>query len=247
MTSSEGAKQGIILIVEGKIDRIALEGYLESVFPTCVIKTYVYGGDLTCGIDGDRNEIEPDKEVNRIAQEVMHRNGWQTHDVIKVVQITDTDGAYVDDSYVIKDTKIADKTLCTEKALLSKNPKGTIKRNRYKRKYTLELQQQSELRQMNISYELYYMSTNLEHVIRGDCCRYTPQEKSVFAREFRSECFKDDEYASRTFFDDELADKTFEESWSFIMSNGHALGKHTNLGLLSARSGSGRSAQDHQS
>lgn len=231
------AKPAIVLIVEGPSDQTALEGYLECVFPNCRIGTHVYHGDPTTGMDRNDEKIpnfDPRNEVESGVIKVLLENGWKPQDVTKVIQITDTDGAYVEDSYVEEDKDIEGKTLCTDEALLSKNPTKTKTRNRYKRCYTLELLSRSKLRNYgwNIDYELYYMSTNLEHVTQGSNQYFTDFEKNDMAQEFRDRCFEDENYASKLFSDLSLTGKTLAESWDFILSDGHSLKRHTNLGLL---------------
>jgi len=230
-------RKGIVLIVEGTSDQTILEGYLECVFPNCVVETSVFHGDLTCGLDENKKMIrdyDPKRVVESIVLKALMKNGWRPQDVRRVIHITDTDGAYVDNSYIEEDQTIEGKMLCTDSALLSKNPAATRIRNRFKRRYTLELLKHSKLQNYgwDINYELYYMSTNLEHVTQGSCSIYSMEEKNNLAIEVRNRCFEDGDYALRLFSDQSLEGKTIDESWSFIMSDGRSLERHTNLGLL---------------
>lgn len=230
-------RKGIVLIVEGPSDQTVLEGYLECVFPNCVVETSVFRGDLTCGLDKNKKRIRdynPKKVVEGIVLKALMKNGWQPQDVKGVIHVTDTDGAYVDDSYVQEDQTIECKMLCTDRALLSKNPAATKMRNHFKRRYTLELLRHSKLQNYgwDIDYELYYMSTNLEHVTQGSYHPFSMEEKNNLAIELRNRCFEDGDYALRLFSDQSLEGKTLDGSWDFIMSDAHSLERHTNLGLL---------------
>ncbi len=238
MSTRGRAKRGIILIVEGTSDQTALEGYLECLFPECTVKTYVVRGDVTNGVGKDGKKIKdynPLKEIEIIALKVMSENGWKPQDVKEVIHVTDTDGAYIDESYVKEDLTICTKMVCTPDALLSQKPIDTITRNRHKRSYTIELLSHRTLLQKykwNIPYSLYYMSTNLEHVTQGDNRAYTLQEKNDLAQEFRNHCFADEGEIRKIFHDSSLEGKSHEESWDFILASKHSLERHTNLGLL---------------
>ena len=239
MMSKRKGKDGIILIVEGTSDQTALEGYIESVFPDCRIMTGVVGFDPTSGLDENKKPIpnySPKKEAARVALQVMVLNGWGPDNVKTIIQVTDTDGAYVDESYVVEDATIEGKYLCTEGKLLSKEPNKIIFRNKCKKRYTLELLGQSRLREngWDIDYRLFFMSTNLEHVTQGISKRLSLAKKNDLAQKLRNRCFEDSGYASQLFASQALSGKTFDQSWNYIMSDGHSLERQTNLGLLSA-------------
>lgn len=84
---------------------------------------------------------------------------------------------------------------------------------------------------LEIPYNVYFMSCNLEHVLH-DRINCTYKEKRLLAEQF------DDRYVD--FVDDfkrfiEASSfsvgSSYEESWELIRSDGESLRRHTNLGL----------------
>ena len=117
-------------------------------------------GDITT-----RLGIEPHNIVSRLGDEVKayaKSNHYKATDFKQIVHIVDMDAAYLSEDKIIVDSK--DTTIVYEDDGIHTNDKNkVISRNEHKVRNLSRLRTLSSI--WNISYKVYYMSCNLDHVL----------------------------------------------------------------------------------
>ena len=83
----------------------------------------------------------------------------------------------------------------------------------------------------NIPYHIYYMSSNLDHVLYNKL-NSTDDEKENDANDFAIK-YKDDLNGFKAFIQDSdfSVNQDFIDSWNYIKQEKHSLERHTNFGL----------------
>lgn len=147
-------------------------------------------------------------------------------DYKEIIQVSDMDGAFVPDSAIVED-KNAYKPIYSEKEIHTNHPEGIIKKNAQKRENMNRLITTSVIG--NIPYHIYYMSSNLDHVLYNKL-NSTDVEKESDANDF-AEKYKDDLIGFKSFIreSDFSVNKDFTDSWDYIKQEKHSLERHTNF------------------
>ena len=222
-------KRGIILfIVEGPSDETALAKGLEDVLGSQNVKVRVMHCDITT--DKDSNSQTLRKRVGDIVKSYITRYGFKSSDIIKVVQITDTDGVYIQDQFVVEDSKIED-TIYTVDEIQTPRRDDIIKRNSRKRE-NLRILIQTKTILGKIPYQILYFSSSLEHVLHNTL-NATNAEKKALAEKFRLEycsgIFNFSDFFTST--DISVHSKGYLDSWNFIYKDRNSLCRWTNFAL----------------
>lgn len=216
----------MFVIVEGPSDEDALGLFFTKFYNENEVYVKVLHRDITT----DR-EVNPQNVRNKVNEEVKEWasvNRIEKSDFQEIIHIVDTDGAYVENTQVIEDMSKG-KTFYTETEILTSNKKGIEKRNERK---TNNLNKLSVLNKVGgISYHVYYMSCNLDHVLHNKL-NSTDEEKEKDAHSFAKK-YKDDLPAFIKFISesDFAVSDSYPESWKYIKVANHSLERHTNLGL----------------
>ena len=98
----KNTKKVILIIVEGISDKFALEGIIKTILGTHsdTVEIVTYDSDLltnTHCLNAIKEKVEKEISINHL----------YTSDIVKIAQISDVDGCYIDDSKIIpSDTKI---------------------------------------------------------------------------------------------------------------------------------------------
>ncbi len=154
--------------------------------------------------------------------------GIQKKNIVQIIHIVDTDGAYIDDSDIKEDSQ-ALHPIYTEENIRSRSPDAISKRNRQKRGCIDKLQSTMEL--WKIPYRVYYMSCNLDHVLYGSG-NLNRKDKLIKAFSFAKR-YSDNLDEFLEFINSPVikVSDDYTESWNYIRKGRHSLSRCSNLSL----------------
>ena len=94
-------KKIMLFIVEGPTDETALSTVLSRIFSSDTVRFQVVHGDVLT-----QDFVGPDKMVAAVNEQIKRFRGniYRPGDFCKVVHLTDTDGAFIPESAVVKET-----------------------------------------------------------------------------------------------------------------------------------------------
>lgn len=187
-------------------------------------------GDITA--DETINKQNVQAEIYKYVKSYMNINKVKKSDIWQIVQVFDMDGAYVDDSRIVKgDTR---EFFYTENEISCKDPEKILLRNAHKKElmdYLLSLQ---EIK--GISYEGYYMSCNLDHALYG-LLNLSDEEKKKLSENFYFKFWEHPDLFL-PFLEKYVVNgvpESFPASWRYIKEDNHSLERHTNLHIYFSR------------
>lgn len=165
-----------------------------------------------------------------VVKRYLARNRFlRIDDLLRVIHLVDTDGAFVPDGAVTEDATLT-KPVYSENGIAAGSKRGIEVRNRQKSKALRALVKTSFVLE-SVPYRVFYMACNLEHVLH-DRMNCTADEKEALAIEF-AERYSADVEAFKAFIADSpfSVKRMYAESWRFIEKDRESLKRHTNLGL----------------
>lgn len=220
------AKKVVLIIVEGPSDDTALHLGLEQIFARNQLHVEVIHGDLTTepGVDSSNVVIRVGEVVDRF----LANTHLKADDVQQIIHLTDTDGVFIPDSEVIDDPSTT-KTLYTPDEIRTPCCTKIRCRNKQKKSCLNMLYKTNKIR--GITYRIYFMSCNLEHVL-FDQMNCSNQEKEQYAYDFLNK-YADDSQGFLAFFtqSDFAIMGNYRRSWDIIQQGKASLHRHTNLGI----------------
>ena len=219
-------KKVILVLVEGPTDKDALALIFSKLLKAQDIEFDVLHTDITAKEEMTRKYI-----VEAIEQEVeayLNRNPFiKKEDILKVVQLVDTDGAFIPSKQVFQSESGV--TEYSETGIWAKNRDRLIRRNISKRGIIYYLFHTNQL-PMGFPYEIYYFSRNLEHVLHNISEDLSDDEKEELAYEVATRYRENpEEFLDFLRKEGVSVPGSYEETWEFIMENGHSLERHCNL------------------
>jgi hypothetical protein len=225
MPKSEN-KRIIFVIVEGPSDEAALGLALEKVFMNEKVVVQVTYGDITT-----RKGVTPDniiKEVDKFVKQYQKNYHFKKSDFLGIIHIADTDGAFINNDFVIEDSSLAG-TVYSLDEIRTFNKVSIEKRNGQKRNNLGRLSVTKQI--ASIPYRVFYMSSNLDHVLY-DKQISTDSEKEFDAHLFAKR-YKDDIKGFLKFICESSfsVPGNYKETWDFIKQGKNSLHRHTNLGI----------------
>lgn len=224
---AEKTKKILLFIVEGPTDEDTLSPVFKKIFQNEHIRFHVVHGDLTS--EHLINSDNAKKTVHEHIKNEMDRYGFRRGDIIKVIHLIDTDGAFIPSTHVIAGD--VSKLQYDENQIISSNPQRTIERNERK---SLVLQRLYPAGMIGaIPYSVYYFSRNLEYVLHNINDNLTDDEKIDYADSF-AEAYDNSPEAFIRFLSDSdfTVPGNYGESWRFILDDLNSLHRHCNLHLL---------------
>lgn len=220
-------KKVILFIVEGPTDENTLSPILKKIFQNEEIRFHVVHGDITS--EWPVNNTNVIKTIHDHIKAEMDRYGFRRNDMLKVIHLIDTDGAFVSSGCVVAgDIK---KLRYDENQIISPNPAGTVERNFKKAQVLNRLYSAGAIG--STSYSVYYFSRNIEHVMHNISDNLTDDEKMEYADRF-VDTYHNDINAFIHFLTDSdfTVQRDYRESWLFIFKETNSLHRHCNLHLL---------------
>lgn len=162
-------KKVLLIIVEGQTEQIILEDYLDAHFANSTIRFDVQREDILTKWDAHKRIPNIKNSVVRVIQSYLEKYKFLANDLTAVVHITDTDGCFIAPNVKV-DEKIEQNLFYTEDAILVKSAKRKEQieqRNDMKAKNAkiLIANDHFSINRMKVPYQLFYFSTNLEHVL----------------------------------------------------------------------------------
>ena len=215
--------------MEGRTDKDALALIFQKILKSQNIDFEIVRTDMTSDENMTTKYI-----VQRLEKEVkyyLQRNPFiKKSDIWKVVQLIDTDGAFVDTRYVVASDN--GETSYSDSEIMAKDRDRLIRRNISKRQIVYQLFRMDHLADKYL-YEIYYFSRNLEHVLHNLSNNLSDEEKEDLAFETAVK-YKDhpEEFLKFLHTEDICVPGTYQETWQFIMLNGNSLQRHCNLSVF---------------
>lgn len=243
----------LMILVEGETDELAFEYPIEEFVNACAPNLKVMFTRLSRDADG--NEIPGgdstsdfgiypgnfDEEISkRVMKDLTMYEGVYPRYIVKVIQIVDTDGAYIDDSKIV--LKHTDQGMWAEGVYYADDEievdhvESVAARHRRKRtnldylckKRTIKLDSRT------VPYSVYFNSCNLEHFLWGE--RNTAQsEKRSKALDFSFKCQDDEQYFETVISGEhDLKEMVFNGTWEYIQDSATAnsLSRCSNMRLM---------------
>lgn len=227
-------KKIVLMIVEGPTDEDALAVVISKLIKDYEIEFKVLYTDITA--DEKMTVKYIDKTIKNAVDEYLKKNPFvKKKDILKIVQIIDTDGAFVASNQVRQSDN--GKTEYFETYISAKNKDRLIRRNISKRTIVYYLSGLKNLPD-NYPYEIYYFSRNMEHVLHNISEELSATEKEELAFKTALHYQKNPQEFLQFLKEEELCvPGTYEETWAFIMKPGNSLLRYCNLALLFERLG----------
>lgn len=220
-------KKVILFIVEGPTEEDALSPILKKIFQNEEVHFRVVHGDITT--DRGISSTNAIKTVNIHIKSELERYGFRRSDILKVIHLIDTDGAFIPDTHVIAGD--VEKLHYEQEQIISPSPQATKERNRTKASVVKRLYQADKI--AGSPYSVYYSSRNMEHVLHNVSGDLTDDEKMNYADGFA------DKYAENPeAFIHFLSDSSFTvpgnylDSWRFIFLEANSLHRYCNIHIL---------------
>lgn len=221
------AKKVVLIIVEGPTDEDALGVIFDRFFDKETVRVKVIHGDITT-----EKQINASNILNRITevvQQSLKEYKLRKTDLLRVIHLVDTDGAFAPDSAVVYDEH-AEKPVYSLTTIKTTHLEGIIQRNLQKKTNLAKLHTTKHIWK-DIPYSVYYFSCNLDHALYGKL-NLTDEEKEYhalrFAKKYRDDLPSFVKYVCDSNFS--VVD-SYSSSWTFIKQELHSLERHTNIGL----------------
>jgi len=220
-------KKIVLFLVEGTTDSASLGLVMSRILGNDDVRFYVLGGDICY-----RYHITPEnaaRSVMRFVNGFLQRYRLKKSDILKIVHIIDTDGAFIPPERVIyggkehatyKETSI--ETLSID-SLRSRNEMKTIAAK------ALCMLSQVE----KIPYAFYFFSRNIEHVLHGRADSLSNREKRIFSEGFENAYAEHPEEFVRFIRSREVAVRgSYSKTWEYIFRGTNSLKRGSNFGLF---------------
>lgn len=242
-------KKSVILIVEGQSERIALGSVLERIASVLNLRINVVHGDITS--ESSSSPVTIKKRVGDLVRAEMKRSAFTQRDVVQVMQLMDTDGAFVPSNAIIERPMASAHPfrrgcgsldlIYSETNIMTNDRTGT-ENNCFRKARNMQI-----LRGMSdickIPYAAFYVSRNLEHALDANIGNLSDDEKMRIAAKLR-ELYVDDIIRFKKLISDpdlvkfENTSGNFREryarSWDYIEKSDslHSLARASNVVLL---------------
>lgn len=218
----------ILFLVEGPTDEDTLALIFSKIVKEHDIQFEVLHTDITADEKMTVKYIED--HIKNVVNVYLEKNPFiKKKDILKVIQIIDTDGAFVP-STLVKQSDTG-KTEYFETHIMAKNKDRLIRRNISKRSIVYKLVRSENM--AGFPYEIYFFSRNIEHVFHNISTDLTDEEKEDLAFEIAdrySEC--PEEFLKLLYEADFHVSGTYKETWEFIMSSTNSLKRYCNMSVF---------------
>lgn len=221
------SKKVILFIVEGPTDEDALSPVLKKIFQNNQVRFHVVHGDITS--EASVNSTNVIRAVNAHIKKERDRYGFRHSDILRVVHLIDTDGAFIPDSNVVAGEAVS--LQYENDQIVSPRPGKTIERNARKKQIVTRLYPTKKID--DIPYAVFYFSRNLEHVLHNKANFLTDSQKADYADAFADQyATAPDRFIQFLSHSDFTVQGDYGESWHFIFEDTNSLHRHCNLHLL---------------
>lgn len=229
-----GAVKFVLFVVEGETDELALGRALTSLFASGDRPGPRFGivrGDITSahalGAGNPASSIK--RRLVDAVKEFLAKDKLRATDLDAIVLLTDTDGAFIDDSAVIYNE---DEPRCSyhEDRIETSNVDSLRLRNQRKASCLKTLSRTHELTcsKKTIPFKVAYMSRNLEHALSNYPGKASQQKKYDLARAF-SRKYGADVVAFTELLTFLAPNGSYRDSWGYITQENNSLLRGSNM------------------
>lgn len=220
------SKKVILFIVEGVTDEISIGTVIKKLNKNKKIYFQIVNKDITS--DSGSNSTNILKKINEQVNECIMQQHFNRKDIIKIVHIVDTDGTFIDERFVrYKDIPETEYDL---EYINTKDPDKIKQRNLKKSGILNRLSATNVINK--IPYEVYFFSTNLEHVLHN-IQNAKDEDKKKLADKFEDEFYYNPEKFIEFINNQEYAlSDTYSRTWDFIKRDNNSLKRYTNFNLF---------------
>ncbi len=221
-----------LFLVEGETDEQSLAYAMSKEidhFNFHIIRTDITSDELST----------VDNIEDRIAQEIgfffSEKNHLDPEDIDYIVQITDTDGTFVNGGFVVEDSNVENNQYYDDKIITKKAENITIRNDR-KSSILKYLSSKERIKcnlknkEYNLKYRIYYMSCNLEHVLHNER-NLSQEQKEELSINFRKKVYNNHGLLREIIFHPSIFNSTsYKESWEYIQKENNSLLRKCNFG-----------------
>lgn len=229
----------LLIIVEGTTDERSIALALKRSYKKDNLRFYVYHSDMTTELGYGIADVEA--EIRNCVRRFLSENPYfQPDDISAVIQITDTDGAFIPNTCVEQGdngctTYELDRIVAgTRQSILNRNEQKSSILSSLSRKKTITYAHNAEDcgKSARYVYRIYYMSCNLEHVLH-DKLNLSKEEKVECSERFERMCNRDPSCFESIILHPAIMNSTsYEESWAFIARGTNSLKRKSNFGYF---------------
>lgn len=220
-------KKMILFLVEGETDSTSLGLVMARLLENADVRFHVLGGDICY-----KYHITADNAARSVMRPVngfLQRYRLKKTDILRIVHIIDTDGAFIPPERVIcggtenaryKDTCI--ETLSVD-SLRSRNEYKTMAANALSKLTCVD----------KIPYAFYYFSRNIEHVLHDRSDNLSSREKRICSENFENRYADRPEDFIKFIKSREVAVRgSYHKTWEYIFRGTNSLKRGSNFGLF---------------
>lgn len=220
-------KKVILFIVEGITDKTALGSVLDAILSNEKIHFAITEGDITTKDDVNASNVI--RRINEIVKFTQERYHFKASDLLEIVHLIDTDGAFIPNTAVINNAE-ATHIQYTLQNIQTDDIEKIVERNQKKLGLVKLLRSKTEINKK--PYKMFYFSRNQEHVLHNEARELTTSEKNALADQF-DDLYGDAPEAFLEFIKskDFAVPGDYATTWSFIASGLHSLERWSNFHL----------------
>lgn len=222
-------KKVVIMIVEGVSDERALSTITKYVKEIFDVHIHFSNGDVFTKFSNKQAKAIVGDEIRK----VMNETKYSKKDILAIIQVTDTDGSFVDDNCVIIDNTTGEKALYFDNSIKVSDQYKAINIKKRNKDKSISLRTMYSLSKiMDLPYFLLYFSCNLDHILHHE--RNIAEEyKTSKAREFSNK-FKDKPNDFYEFFKNNnfVVNGSMKYTWEFIQIDNNSLGRYSNFHII---------------
>ncbi len=222
------SKKFVLIICEGPTDENALYSIMKGFFYPNEIRFHISHGDPLTAYDEKKN---PMTRIRAIVNQEKRKYALRDKDILAVLQITDTDGAFIPFESIVEDES-AHRIVYESERIRTRSPGSIAARNRKKQ---ANIDKVLECRGITeeIPYRIYFNSRNIEHALYGEEVSLSDGQKARLADAFAEKYRKDwRSFLSHVMKECNPLGKDYDESWQLIRKENASLLRHTNINFL---------------
>jgi len=227
------SKKIVLFIVEGPSDETSLTLVLSKIIERDkIVRFKITRCDMTA-----ENRINSSNIHNKITEKIKdfikenkYKYKYKKSDILKVVHLVDTDGTFIENSFILQ--KDIDGFEYDRQHIFARNVEKVKIRNERKSQVINKLIGTKTVFK-DLPYEIYFFSSNLEHVLHDNNNRLSDGEKKkyshIFEDKFAEEPFKFIEFMNSAEF---AVNGEYKHTWDFIKEGTNSLNRYTNFNIL---------------
>ncbi len=217
-------KKIILFIVEGVTDKNSLGLVLSRLVNSGEVRFEVTNGDVTT-----QNRTDCASIVSKVVNNFLKRSRFMRSDIMRIVQIIDTDGAFIPDDNIIEMEDVG--THYGMNTIQTSYYDETIARVHSKRNTVGQLCKLNKIG--NIPYSIYYFSRNLEHVLHDIEGDISSKRKVYLAEQFQDEYYDEPELFIKLLESQAIkVEGGYNKSWDYIFTGSNSLKRCSNFYLF---------------